>query len=195
MNILVNDLPTKINVGGTEFELNTDFRAAVEFERRMEKGSENFLKLLLPFFPNRLPDNIEGAFIAVLWFYHGGEETPKTEKTDNKRAFSYEVDAETIYADFWRFYNIDLTTAMMHWWKFRALLFGLPEESAFKQRIYYRTCNLKDLPKRERQRITKIRKQIEIKTETVDKITLEERNNKMLMYVQKRTTEAKSEVK
>lgn len=66
---------------------------------------------------------------------------------------------------------------------------GLPEDSNFKTRIYYRTCNLKDLPKKEKQRIASIRKEIEIKTAEVGKVTLEQRNRQMLDYVEKRSKE------
>ena len=67
---------------------------------------------------------------------------------------------------------------------------GLPEKSNFKERIYYRTCKLSDLPKGERKRIANIRKLIEIKTsEKGGKMTLEERNKAMLDYVAKRTKE------
>jgi hypothetical protein len=69
---------------------------------------------------------------------------------------------------------------------------GLPEDSNFKKRIYYRTCNLKDLPKKEQKRIASIRKEIEIKiAEKGGKITLEERNKQMLDYVIKRSNETR----
>ena len=72
------------------------------------------------------------------------------------------------------------------------MLMGLPEDSNFKMRIYYRTCNLKDLPKKEKQRISSIRKQIEIKVaEKSGKLTLEERNKQMLDYVAKRGKETR----
>ena len=99
------------------------------------------------------------------------------------------MDGEAIYADFSRFYNIDLTSAKLHWWKFRALLAGLPVNSTFKERIYYRTCELKNLPKEEKKRIIEIRKEIEIKDKDINKITLEQRNKQMYDYVSRRTKE------
>jgi hypothetical protein len=85
---------------------------------------------------------------------------------------------------------VDLATENLHWWTFRSLLMGLPEDSNFKMRIYYRTCNLKDLPKKEQRRIAKIRKEIEIKApESSGKITLEQRNKQILDYVAKRSNE------
>lgn len=101
------------------------------------------------------------------------------------------MDAETIFADFWRYYNIDLSSEALHWWVFRALLAELPQDSGFKERVYYRTCDLKGLPPAEQKRIKKIREYIAIKKENKGKLTLEERNALMLEYVAKRSEEAK----
>lgn len=190
-NILTEALPTKIQTENGNFEPITDFRASIEFEIMVEKGEKNIFRLLRPYYPKGLPEQIEGAAEAALWLYQCGREekkdTPKS-STRAKRVYSFEIDAPSIYADFLRYYNIDLSTTNLHWWKFRELLAGLPTDSAFKERIYYRTCELKGLPKKEQKRIAAIRKEIEIKTfEKGEKLTLEERNNQMLAYVSKRS--------
>lgn len=192
-NILTEALPTKIQTESGIFEPVTDFRASIEFEIMVEKGEKDLFKLLRPYYPNGLPEQIEGAAAAALRLYQCGREekkdTPKI-STKAKRVYSFEVDAPSIYADFLRYYNIDLSNANLHWWKFRELLAGLPTDSAFKERIYYRTCELKGLPKKEQKRITAIRKEIEIKTaEKGEKLTLAERNKQMLDYVSKRSKE------
>ena len=199
MNILINSLPTQIKVNNGIFEPVTDYRASIEFELMVENGEQDIKKLLTPFFPDGLPVDLVGATDAVLWFYSCGiekkqENETQPKPTDKKRVYSFSVDAEAIYSDFARFYDIDLSTANLHWWKFRALLMGLPEDSSFKKRIYYRTCELKDLPKKEQKRIREIRKEIEIKTAHAEHTTLAERNNKMLDYVKKRSAEVQSEV-
>lgn len=199
MNILINTLPTQIKANNGNFEPLTDFRASIEFELMVEKGEQDIKKLLTPFFPCGLPFDLAGATDAVLWFYSCGiekkqEKETQPKPTGKKRVYSFSVDAEAIYSDFWRFYNIDLSEIKLHWWKFRALLMGLPEDSSFKKRIYYRTCELKDLPKKEQKRIRDIRKEIEIKTAQTEHTTLAERNNKMLDYVKKRSAEVQSEV-
>lgn len=193
MNILTDRLPNTIKVGAVNFDIVTDFRAGVNFSLLIEKGEDNIFNLCKPFLPNGLPRNVVGAVEAVLWFYRGGEETKgDSGGGSDKPSYSFEVDSEAIYADFWRYYSIDLAREELHWWTFRSLLFGLPEDSNFKNRIYYRTCNLKDLPKKEKQRIAKIRKQIEIKTaEKGGKLTLEQRNKQMLDYVTKRFNETR----
>lgn len=193
-NILLETLPTKVQTKNGTFEPITDFRASIEFEIMVDKGEEDPYKLLRPYYPNGLPEQEIGALEAALWFYQCGnterKDTPKPAKS-TKQGYSFEVDAPTIYADFLRYYKIDLTTANLHWWKFRELLAGLPTDSAFKERIYYRTCELKGLSKNEQKRIKEIRKHIEIKTGDNNpvKITLEQRNASMLAYVQKRQIE------
>lgn len=191
MNILTDSLPSSVKVGNTTFDIETDFRAGVAFSLMIETGETNIYTLCEPFFPNGVPFDISGAVEAVLYFFRCGEKTEdNAQKQSSKPAYSFDVDSEAIYADFWRFYNLDLAQDNLHWWTFRNLLMGLPEDSNFKMRIYYRTCNLRDLPKKEKQRIATIRKQIEIKTaETGGKLTLEQRNQQMLDYVMKRNNE------
>lgn len=193
MNILIDCLPRSVRIGGREYAINTDFRACVAFEIMVEKGEKDLVKLFRPFYPNGLPHDAEGAVNAALWFFRCGEPEPE-EKTHSKKGYSFAVDSGAIFADFWRFYNIDLSEEGLHWWTFRALLSGLPQESEFKERIYYRTCDLKDLPNKEKKRINEIRKAIEIKNENGGKMTLEERNAMMLAYVARRTSEAQKGV-
>lgn len=192
MNILTDLLPSSVKVGNTTFDIVTDFRAGVSFYLMFEEGENNLYKLCTPFFPKGLPLDISGAVEAVLYFLRMGEKTDDNAPKSNKPSYSFSADSEAIYADFWRYYNIDLSQDSLHWWTFRSLLMGLPEESNFKMRIYYRTCNLKDLPKKEQRRIASIRKQIEIKVaEKGGKLTLEERNKQMIDYVTKRSKETR----
>lgn len=193
MNILTDYLPSSVKIGDTSFDIETDFRAGVSFSLMLETGEDNVYKLCKPFFPNGLPLDISGAVEAVIYFFRGGEITEdNAPKQPNKPAYSFNVDSEAIYADFWRYYNLDLSQDNLHWWTFRSLLMGLPEDSNFKMRIYYRTVKLSDLPKKEQKRIANIRKQIEIKTvEKGGKLTLEQRNKQMLDYVIKRSNETR----
>lgn len=192
-NILTKTLPTKIQTENGVFEPITDFRASVEFEIMVENGEQDIYTLLHPYYPKGLPKGNEAAAAeAAIRFYMCGNETKKDEFQPikrGKRAYSFSVDGEAIYSDFSRFYNIDLTSESLHWWKFKALLMGLPNDSSFKERIYYRICDLNDLPKKEKKRIAAIRKEIEIKEKETSKITLEQRNKQMLDYVTKRSKE------
>lgn len=192
MSILTDTLPVSVEIGGKSYPINSDFRVGIQFENLIMSGEENPLNLLLPFFEDNLPDDLEGAFKAIEEFYCCGKLPEKKEKPterNTKQAYSFDLDSEVIFSDFWNFYNIDLSQEGLHWWSFRSLLFGLPEKSEFKQRAYYRTCSLKDLSKKERQRVLKIRSQIEIKAKEDEKTTLNERNAQMKAYILKRQKE------
>lgn len=193
MNILTDQLPNGAEAGGVKYILDTDFRAGIKFAVMLEKGEQNAFNLLKPFFPQGIPQDINGALEAVIYFYACGN-VPKDTETAKKEkpVYSFTVDAETIFADFWRFYNIDLSVEQLHWYVFRSLLEGLSEDSGFKKRIYYRTCDLKDLPTKEKNRIRNIRKLISIEQEeNKGKMSLTERNAQMLAYAQKRFNEIK----
>ena len=64
----------------------------------------------------------------------------------------------------------------------------------FKLRYTEKLKITSELSKQKYEGITKIRKEIEIKTAHAEHTTLAERNNKMLDYVKKRSAEVQSEV-
>ena len=200
MNILTETLPLSVSVGGQTYKINTDFRAGIKFELMIQKKEGTVKEILSLYYTDKLPlDNIDEAIKAIELFYCCGELPNKEEKAEapkkEKQAYSFEEDGSAIFADFWNHYNIDLSQEGLHWWAFRFLLEGLPEKSEFKQRIYYRTCDLSGVSKTEKKRIMKIRSMIEIKQPKGEKMTLENRNKKMLEYVNKRMAEAAGGVK
>ena len=188
MNVLTDTLPTTVDINGRNYPINTDFRAGIEFECSTLHTVEDVYKILTLYFGYKFPEDIRGAIEAISKFYACGEKPTQEEKRNTKQAYSFEVDSSVIFADFWNYYNIDLSQEGLHWWVFRALLLGLPEKSEFKQRTYYRTCDTKGMSKKEKERIMKIRKRIEIKGKEV-KLSLEERNAQMKAYVSKRQKE------
>ena len=195
MNILIDRLPDTVTIGEYEYPIDTDFRAGIEFELAVQRGEKSLDAWLSPWF-ERYPSDIEGAIKAAVWFYSCGktvdvtkDEKPGRAAENAKQGYCFEVDADALLSSFWQAYQIDLTTARLHWWVFRKLMFGLPDECEFCKRIYYRTCDLKGLPKKERERIVKIRNKIAIENKG-GKMTLEERNKQMREYVKRRHTEA-----
>lgn len=196
MNILLDRLPDSVTIGEYEYPVDTDFRAGIAFELAVQSGDNSLEAWLKPWFGERIPFDVEGAIKAAVWLYSCGkteditqEEKPAKEASKGSQAYSFEVDADALLSSFWQAYRIDLSTESLHWWVFRKLMFGLPDECEFSKRIYYRTCDLKGLPKKERERIVKIRKQIEIKNPG-GKMTLAERNAQMREYVKRRHKEA-----
>ena len=80
MNILINKLPSSVTVNGVIYNIETDYRAAVQMAIMIEKGEQNPFALCKPFFPNGFPLDIAGMVEAVIYFFRGGEETTEEEK-------------------------------------------------------------------------------------------------------------------
>lgn len=197
MNILLEGLPDTVTIGEYEYPIETDFRAGIAFELAVQRGDNSLEAWLKPWFGEYgYPRDLKGAIKAAEWFYSCGvtkditkEEKAAKEAKSAKQGYSFDVDADALLSSFWQAYRIDLSTERLHWWVFRKLMFGLPDECEFSRRVYYRTCELKDLPKKERERIVKIRNKIAIEN-TGGKMTLAERNTQMREYVKRRHKEA-----
>ena len=90
-----------------------------------------------------------------------------------KQLYSFEQDAECIYSAFREVYGINLQTIpYMHWWEFQTLFAGLPEKTEIKQRIMYRSIDLRTIKdKDERKRIKKIQEVVALKKRNRRKMT------------------------
>lgn len=192
MSVLTDALPNTIVIDGRKYKINTDFRVGIQFESMIMSNRWDIEKIFRLYFTDETPEDMKAAFKAIELFYCCGKQREKTAKSEAKKAYkqaySFDMDAEVIVADFWRFYNIDLTQEGLHWWVFRALLDGLPADSNFRERVYYRTCDLKKLSKNERKRVSEIRSRIEIK-QRKEKKTLEARNTGYKDYISRRLAE------
>lgn len=106
-----------------------------------------------------IPQDINEAVNALIWFYRGGNPEDKrltkmAEHKAPKRVYDIDQDAEYIYSAFMQVYGIDLTTSQMHWWQFRAMLHALPESCLFCKIMSYRAVSLSDIKdSKERNRI------------------------------------------
>jgi len=153
--LLLGGLPETVCCGGKEFRIRTDFRVWVEFERILFEQEGDFLSkipaILKLCFPD-LPDTLEAAVTGIAQFYTGQEpgEESTLKKRKEKPVCSLYQDAALIYAGFYQQYTIDLTTAELHWYQFRALLSGLDEETLFGRVIRYRTMDISRIKSEER---------------------------------------------
>lgn len=87
--------------------------------------------------------------------------------SDDKKAYDLAQDAEYIYASFMHTYKIDLfeQQGVLHWKKFKGLLYGLSEDSVFSRIVGIRTAELpsgKGTAK-ERERMQKLKRQYALK--------------------------------
>lgn len=150
MNMLIDELPTSVFVDGVSYKINADYRISIMFETMIfdqditdEKKLENALLL---YYSDRIPDNIEEAINKIMWFYKCGKDDSNTKRRKNtaahKRVYDYDYDDSYIYAAFLQQYGVDLQDEMLHWWKFKAMLRSLRDDTEFSKIMLYRSIKI-----------------------------------------------------
>lgn len=162
MNIILDPLPYTVEVAGEEVAINWDFRALMLFEIAMQdprlSDVEKAREGLGLFYPNGAPDH-EETVEQLTWFYSGGKEKEQEDEEEEgaprrrENIYSYEHDADLIYAAFLSQYQIDLSTVTdLHWWKFLALFKGLHEDHLISKVMGYRGMEItSDMSKQEKE--------------------------------------------
>lgn len=138
-NILTDELPCAVEIDGQEFEINTDFRAALRvvmaFEDEELTAVEKQALLLSNLYPEP-PENIPAAFQQGVKFLNGGKDVEAEEEEDVPlRLYSFAQDAGFVFSAFRQTHGIDLETAKLHWWSFLALFMDLGSETTFCQLV------------------------------------------------------------
>ena len=72
------------------------------------------------------------------------------DEQEDKQIFSYEHDADYIYAAFVQQYGIDLTECKLHWWKFKALFAGLTGSTKIREIMEIRATDISHIKDKER---------------------------------------------
>lgn len=136
-------LPDSLVISGIEYPIKTDFRLWIRLPE---------LDDLRALFMDREP-SFYGYFskesiAQIVGFYAGGisqekEATaePDAEKHDAGPAVvDFREDEAIIYASFLQAYGIDLYEVdYLHWWKFKALITGIPEGTTLGQLMQLRS--------------------------------------------------------
>lgn len=187
-------LPETVEVGGKTVRIDPSFRVGIAIEMEaLSDGEPDAAGLLARFYRGDIPDDIPGAVREMLDFYRGpkrqDDDRPKG-KDKGGRAYDFVQDAEVILSSFLSSYGIDLTTADLHWWTFRRLMFNLPHDCNFMQRVAYRTADLSQMSKAQKKHYKKMRDLYAIHNEGRRKMTVEERDAALLAKVERRYREA-----
>ena len=167
INILLDKLPQYTRGG---HKIRTDFRESIKFELLMQDNKidgrnkvEQALRLY--YYDLSKITNIKKSIDEVLWFYVCGKNRKVDNKTEKERKeikqiYSYEFDAEYIYSAFLQQYKIDLNSIKyMHWWKFKALMENLNENTQFVKIMGYRAVDISKIKdKEEKNRYEKLKK-------------------------------------
>lgn len=125
LDLFNTELPDTIEVNGSSFFIQTDFRYLILFQRLIEKKS--LLRDFLFMFPYEKPEDLQAGVNAIIEWMNPKEVLPRTEGSAGTKVLDYTLDADYIFAAFMEQYNIDLMDidVKMHWYKFQALLKSL----------------------------------------------------------------------
>lgn len=173
MNILLDDLPKKIN----DVPINCDFRAMLLFELMISDpkvSDDTKVQLAISYLYLQPVSDLQQAIDGLLWFYRCGVPKDKNAngKKSNDRAYDFEQDASLIYAAFRQTYGIDLNETYLHWWKFSALFMALPEDCMLSKIMGYRTMDLSQYKGKEKQYYTKLKRQYRLKPLGIETLSI-----------------------
>lgn len=164
MNLLLDLAPQSVEIGGHSYEFDADFRNCIKFESLMfdpeiDEDSRGAFALNL-FYPV-IPKDIPAAFQEIIRFYAAGQkEASHSGSGSQTRIYSFEYDADYIFAAFMADYRIDLNEIeFLHWWKFRALFAGLKPDNLICKIMEYRSADTKSMKGEQKKFYEKMQRQ------------------------------------
>ena len=192
MTYLIDGLPNTIDINGRKIAINTDFRAWIKYEEIMlkedEKAQNQVIEViescLLEEFTLTSLEELESLFDGFLWFYSLGkkidgiqsktEEEKESEFAGPSLVYSFEHDWTYIYSAFMECYNINLFTAKIHWWEFKALFEGLNQKCLFSRIMSFRSMKITSKMSKDEKKYYRTMKKIYA---LPDERTVEEKEN------------------
>ena len=171
MNILMDRLPSAVQIDEVAVPINTDFRVCLRIIIAMEDEElttqEKLSVMLQLLYGNDIPANTTSAVemgIRFLDAISGTTNGGQQEASNEGRLYSFSHDATYIFSAFRQSHGIDLEKEDMHWWKFVTLFMDLDSECFFctlinlrrqrqkgkmtkeEREYYYRIRHIVDLP-------------------------------------------------
>lgn len=150
---LYQEPPSSITVEGRKYPVDTDFRVWMEFQGILagQTGTEEKAAQVYALMERLGLPASEASLEAMAGFFEGGTAERAGAGENRTPAFDFERDSAHIYSAFLGAYGIDLTTVRLHWWKFKALFQALPDDCEICKIMRYRTVDLKNVPKSQKQ--------------------------------------------
>lgn len=157
MSLLTESLPRTTPHG---WPIAVDFRLWIAFECSLDRPQdpEAFIQATLARLYPSCTQAQRSAYQTqlwsdLLWFYRCGRPSGRAGSRrgglpGRARAYDFGQDAPLILAAFRQAYSIDLTSARLHWWQFRALFEGLPADCRICKIMEYRTADTADMPEK-----------------------------------------------
>lgn len=169
---LCDDLPYSVEIGGKQYKLTPAFDNVLQMFAQTNDPTltdTEKAELMIYYLADNAPITAEAltAIFNALF-------TVQPKEASGPKAFDFVQDADLIYAGFMQAYGIDLIDQQgkLHWWKFSALLQGLPENTRFREVVNLRMRPLPEPTKynsKERAALIKAKQAVALK------ITAEER--------------------
>lgn len=148
INLSKRVLPSAIKVDGVFYPIKTDFHDVLLFFERIEAGATSYTAFDFMYLEEK-PADRKAGFEAMLSFFNAQNTLPRTMgATGGARLLDYKEDADLIYSAFLEQYHINLLTAFLHWYEFKALLAGL-HDTKLNEVINYRAYDETDKRKSE----------------------------------------------
>ncbi len=188
MNILIDLVPTKIEIDGEEYEINSNFRESILFELMMQDKSiteeDKIIQALELYYPI-LPKDLNKAIEGILWFYRCGKDEVETKNKGTGKStnvYSFNYDDDYIYSAFLDQYGVDLQDVeYLHWWKFKAMFKSLKEDNEIVKIMGYRAMDVNKIKDKEQKaHYTKMQELYKIPIAKDERNKLDEINNILL---------------
>lgn len=170
------DYPTYVIVNNHRYDIDTDFRIAIECNQIAQDETigdfERMLAVLYKLFGEKAI-KCTGDYQMLLElakkYLSCGKEIEEITASNDPPDMDYVEDYDYIEASFMSDYHIDLAKEKMHWWKFFKLLNGLSNSDMGNCCILNRIRNIRNMDLRdiqdtkERERARKLKEQVALK--------------------------------
>jgi hypothetical protein len=170
----MNNYPEYVEINNKKYKINTDFRVAIKCNEVAQDDTigdfERSLAIIYLLYGDEglnHNEDYEKLILLAKKYLSCGKEI--TDNSKEKPDMDYVEDMDYIEASFMSDYHIDLCNTQMHWWKFYNLMNGLSNSELGNCCVLNRIRNLRNLDEKEikdskeRQKIIKAKKQVELK--------------------------------
>lgn len=166
LQLSTRELPASITADNQEWPVSADFRSWIRADLIMRDAQipeEAKLPLLCQYL-NLDISEYEGSgedLWGGIFLFYTCQQQAKPDvggNGSNATAYRFDYDWWLIYAAFKQQYNINLLTAELHWFEFKALLDGLTEETQFIKVVQARLRDTSKLKGEEKQQAEKLKR-------------------------------------
>lgn len=143
MNLLIDGLPTAIEIDGLVYEINSDYQIGIKIITAFEDNEITSLEkqsVLINLLYKKCPQNIAIALEKGIKFLNCGDLNASESEDNGQRVYSFSHDEKYIFSAVDRVLNSRLSRKeYVHWWDFVMAFMDLPEDCMMSKIIYYRS--------------------------------------------------------